>query len=655
MNRFLLSIMAALALACMARADYLVIIYDLNAKPSTGMMTGGTPMTGGGPPMAGGGPPMGGGSPPMGGGRPPMGGGGPPMGGFMIGGRPPMAGGGPPMGGGMPGLEGDTDELDDTPSLIVGVLDTTVSRTTPLATTFNRGRLATFRHNYTAKPGGKIQLLAKKDEYEALHFPSKTPKARFALAKSKLYADREKPSADKIVGLARKALELGLMDEFKETMEKAAEADKTNLSVVAYEKVKKALETAAKPADLAPWRKKLLEGYKAEERAGSRFTLLHTIDEKDPFDLKRAVERLDLSLKGYYYWWALRGEALPLPANRIVSVLTPLDDFKRVRGEVSAGPVISDSFHAPLQALTVFSQSRDDAQYKELFRATAGLRTGGYNLDTILYMDKNRGLPRTVKSTSEEAHKARVQALLLKVLKEEWLRNAATHEVSRELVYSSGLLPRDVHAPEWLLFGMGSFFEAPLQSPRYGFGSPNTYYLPRFEGYLKSGKYGDMAGENEKKAQLATLLSVVVGAPLKAKAPVKGKRPEKETPEASLRHRRAAYWALGYFLANRELPRLRAFFKALSKQPRDIELDGEVVLNCFARSFECWDDAKGKPDMAKLQQLAGRWFSYIKTQVPEDKEHLKKIREAYLRIAKPATKPGGGSGGSGGGTVPTPR
>src|SRR5262249_22244699 len=240
---------------------------------------------------------------------------------------------------------------------------------------------------------------------------------------------------------------------------------------------------------------------KTEERDGSRFTLLHALGEKDPFDLTRAVERLDTSLKGYYYWWALRGEALPVPKNRIVSVLTPLDDFSRVKKEVSSASVISDSFHAQQHGLTVFSAKRDDAQFRELKRATSGLATSGYNLDTILYMDKNKGLPRKVSLNSAEAHRARVQALLLKVLQKEWHRNAATHEVSRELVFASGLLPRNVRTPEWLLFGMGSFFESPLQSPRYGFGAPSTYYQPRFEDYLKTGKYGDMTGDNAAKAQ----------------------------------------------------------------------------------------------------------------------------------------------------------
>ena len=46
---------------------------------------------------------------------------------------------------------------------------------------------------------------------------------------------------------------------------------------------------------------------------------------------------------------------------------------------------------------------------------------------------------------------------------------------------TTGLLPANVAAPEWVLFGMGSFFETPPESPWGGPGAPSFYYLPRFK------------------------------------------------------------------------------------------------------------------------------------------------------------------------------
>ena len=53
---------------------------------------------------------------------------------------------------------------------------------------------------------------------------------------------------------------------------------------------------------------------------------------------------------------------------------------------------------------------------------------------------------------------------------------------------------------------------------------------------------------------------------------------------------------------------LRNYFKELSKMPRDIELDGKVLLLCFARAFNCVK-ADRTIDMEALHVLANRWHS----------------------------------------------
>ena len=57
------------------------------------------------------------------------------------------------------------------------------------------------------------------------------------------------------------------------------------------------------------------------------------------------------------------------------------------------------------------------------------------------------------------------------------------------MLFASKLLPRNVHAPEWVQFGMGSFFETPLQSPWASIGAANPYWLPRFKELRKNKKY----------------------------------------------------------------------------------------------------------------------------------------------------------------------
>ncbi len=79
--------------------------------------------------------------------------------------------------------------------------------------------------------------------------------------------------------------------------------------------------------------------------------------------------------------------------------------------------------------------------------------------------------------------------LLLKALENEWDQTNTTHETSRQLLFASGLLPRNVNVPEWILFGMGSFFETPLQSPWASTCVPSPYWMPRFKDYVKAKKY----------------------------------------------------------------------------------------------------------------------------------------------------------------------
>src|SRR6266446_1706389 len=86
-----------------------------------------------------------------------------------------------------------------------------------------------------------------------------------------------------------------------------------------------------------------------------------------------------------------------------------------------------------------------------------------------------------------------------------------------------------------------------------------------------------------------------------------GERPEEKrsrlakAQEAQLRKARASAWALYYFLAQRHLPRLRDYFKELSRQPRDMELDARTLEECFKRAFAGQD----------LYALANQWIQYL--------------------------------------------
>src|SRR5262249_37622101 len=140
-----------------------------------------------------------------------------------------------------------------------------------------------------------------------------------------------------------------------------------------------------------------------------------------------------------------------------------------------------------------------------------------------------------------------------------------------------------------------------------------------------------------------TLVQVVTDGYFRHRAPG-------EKPTAALRKARAASWALTYFLAQKELAGLQRYFKELARMPRDIELDKDVLLACFARAFDCVGADK-RADAAGLRSLAARWDSYI-TRVPLEADAIHKaIRDAYSQMSReraPAPRPPTNPAGPGG-------
>jgi hypothetical protein len=133
---------------------------------------------------------------------------------------------------------------------------------------------------------------------------------------------------------------------------------------------------------------------------------------------------------------------------------------------------------------------------------------------------------------------------------------------------------------------------------------------------------------------------------------------------------RATAWALTYYLAEKKLDALSNYFKELSNLPRDLQLDQDAMLDCFARAMGCVD-AQGKRDDAGLSKLANDWFSSMEQDrdfklEPEAAPIFEAIYKMQTKLAaefKEASKPGiipdggftpGGYGPGGYGPGPRP-
>jgi uncharacterized protein DUF1570 len=453
---------------------------------------------------------------------------------------------------------------------------------------------------------------------------------------------KEKASGSDLLSLAEWALEHGMVNKFAEVMDKVVEADKGLSAAVAYAKVKKELDR--KPADnpLAASLRNggLLNGYRVTETP--HYLMLHNSAGDSALEVQTHAEHLENAFRGFYYWFALRGIALTVPPNRQLVVLTNNEDnFEQFHKVLTSGPVVVDGFFARRESMAVMHSQRSDDPYKALSTYWENWKGKGYQRFQLLE-NKNTGVPKngvpqTIRAQAMQDVTAQVNiaeaqmlALMLKALEQEAELATVSHEASRQLLFASGLLPRNVAVPEWILFGMGSFFETPLQSPWPTIGALSPYYLPRW----RELKAKDSTQGGLEKTNVDTLKKVVTDGYFRS-LPADGKADSAEhrVHEAARRKARTVTWSLTYFLAQRHLEGLRQYFAELSKMPRDIELDDTVLLGCFARALGCVD-GNNKVDETKLKALANEWYGYWASQHFESEQIMKEIRDKIAKKMK---------------------
>jgi hypothetical protein len=205
---------------------------------------------------------------------------------------------------------------------------------------------------------------------------------------------------------------------------------------------------------------------------------------------------------------------------------------------------------------------------------------------------------------------------------------SVTHEGTRQLIAAAGLrpgtvlLPRGVAAPEWIQFGMGSFFETPEGAPWAGTGAPSWTYLVAYD-VMQTGDKLDKPEDAIKK--------VIT---------------DKYFQEADNGHNRDALvkartmsWALTYYLARRHLDGLVRYYEELESLPRDLDFDDDVLLGCFGRAFGLMKDANSKQmDEGKLMDLAKDWYQTIKDTPLE----INEARKDAVKVELERRKKGGG-------------
>ncbi len=466
-----------------------------------------------------------------------------------------------------------------------------------------------------------------------------TVSARFDYEKKQLNTKGGKPSPEALQNLAEWALTHGLIPEFEKTMQELAELDKSNPAADAFLKTKAALAAKIATNTAADkWKNTLFRGFKL---ATNDFYALLAKSKDDSKEVTSRLAHLKENFTAYYYWHALKGKVLPMPKDKLVCVLAPFGDsndaFAKQHDLFDSVPLTADSFYSPRYNLVVFSSRRDDRPYKGLIKSTESIWTH-FNRDDVL--KKGARIPEKEKGKVDTTHfiQAQTFSLLMHAMDEEQEQASVSHSATRQILVGAGLMPGTVDLPQWVQSGTGSFMQTPYGSPWRGYGAPHWSYLLSFRELKK-----------DKKIPAADqLLRSVVGDKYFAEG-------NKKDPSVKAR---ATAWSLTYFLAQKRLDGLHAYYKELSRLPRDLELDGDALLDCFARAFGCVD-AANKRDDRKLAELADTWMNYIEEEVKLDNEAVDilaaihklqnelaaDLKENDKTPAVPAPAPGPGIGG----------
>jgi hypothetical protein len=466
-----------------------------------------------------------------------------------------------------------------------------------------------------------------------------------------------KPREKELEDLAEWALAHGLLGKFADLMEQLGEINPANKAVVAFKKVDADIRRPITKGEATDAYAKQFRRFKKWPRAG-HYVLLYDAKEERP-DIDSRYRRLEENFKAFFYWFALKGIALQVPDKQLVAIL--VDDpkhFKELRNTFDLPPQVADGFYARRDNMAIFSATRLDEAYDAINKATKDMWQQGWDPEKLLSADKQDARKaHPPKATSEQVAYAQTIALLLKALKEESEIASVTHEGTRQLLAATGLkpgtvlLPRGVAAPEWIQFGMGSFFETPEGAPWIGTGAPSWLYLVTFD-VMQAAEKLDKPEEALKKVVTDRYFddSIVIHT-----------EHARLITRSGLLKARTMSWALTYYLARKHLDGLIRYYEELQKLPRDLDFDEDVLMGCFGRAFGLMKEGnsggllkEGKweqLDEAKLQELAKDWYQTIKdTPLEIDEARKDAVKAAIdrqkkgggggLRVPGPAGKPG---------------
>jgi hypothetical protein len=384
--------------------------------------------------------------------------------------------------------------------------------------------------------------------------------------------------------VAEWALTHGLTGECESVLKDLAQAYPDHPAAVAFGKVQTGLQrfAAREPGELT--------GPGRPDNRTNRYALDHNLPPERYPEAARRLALLEDNCRRFYYWFALRGQALPVPERPLGAVLLDRPgEFLARNREGRTGPPAAEAFYDIRENLLVFSAVPVDGPVFALRKQFDDLAQPRLDRAELLKGRGPRGAP------PQAAAQAQTLALALQAAEEQAERLAVIDAATRQLAVASGLLPRT--APEWALTGLGAAFQT-LGAP---FG-PEV--VPPHEA---------------DRALLARIpLFAREARPVEPLRLLVTDRPFREATAArnrtDLEKARAQAWALALFLVQKRPEALGRYGQELAKVPRDLGFPEDVPWGCFAKALDLY--GMWSPDRPDPERLAEEWAHFIKA-LPE--------------------------------------
>jgi hypothetical protein len=449
---------------------------------------------------------------------------------------------------------------------------------------------------------------------------SKEPKARYVIN-----------DAQAMLRLGEWALEHGMMKEFHAVMNELSKLGTKPETVVkalaAYNKVRENLKKVPSTDDAsqAGLRADLKsEGYRLAYSPGGHYTVLTNVPSSRQDALRRRMVLMEDAFERFFYWFAFNSTTVPpMPAQRQLAILVAdAKEFYAKHAVWGSLPLVGDGFlprrdnamvlsAEPLDETLTLLKINNDENCKHLKMGRDELLTG----KVWMRQDAKENVKNTIMLQS--------MILVQKAMEEETERATISHEAVRQLLFSTGLLPRNVAVPEWIQYGLASFFESPPGSFYPGLAIPSWSNLLDFKYFREKKMLGPQATVLQhvitddffQRARASTNRAILARS---ARLADKAKQDEDIA--------RSTAWALVYYLVKTDqLNVLFRYSQELDSLPRDLELTQRVLHRCFTRAFD---------KSTTLPNLADRWFTEMQEFVLEIPAYERAMLSARLEEAR---------------------